>query len=774
MGVVYKALRKEGEFSKLVALKIVHSDHHALLQRFHQERQILAGLDHPYIARLLDVGSTDDGSPYLAMDYVDGQPLDHYVKANALSRRETLELFRKIAGAVSYAHRNLIVHRDLKPANILVTAGGEPKLLDFGIAKLMDSEATPTVTGAAAMTPEYASPEQMSGGVVAAASDIYTLGVLLYELLSGSRPYRETNSPVELAEAITTVAPKPLVGMDEDLEKIVQKALRKEPDRRYSSVDQFSEDVRRYLDGYPVFARADTRGYRISKFVRRNRILVAAAALVAIAISSGIYSTVRQARIAQRHFNDVRKLANSYLFEVYDGLRDLQGATALRQLVVKRALEYLDSLSQEQGNDTGLSRELASAYHRVGTLQGAPGLPNLGDPKGALANFGKSLAIRQRLAAAMPSNMDVALELAETHRAMGDLLDFQMDPQAASDHFHAALSISEKLVQVHPSDFKVLDSLANAYTSLGNVTGNNEYANLGNPTEAGRLYQKAREIREKLAQANPSDRSNRLQLGVVLEKSAAIHRAQAQDPLAIEAFLRAIELDESLMREEPLNVLYRREAAVDNRSLSLTYLATKDFSAARKTGDRSAALFDQLAKADPTNIQAQEEVADSTWSQGFVREKENDFTGAFELYEDSIARYQKLIALHPGSIPSGMRTAYQLMAGLSAKQGDTARAYQNAQKELEMDEQMLKTSPANVSAKLNRGVALLQIGQAHQVRAGKTGSAEEWREALGWSGRSMEVWTRLKQEGVLNAGYAGFIPRTQAVIDAAQHALGSK
>jgi tetratricopeptide (TPR) repeat protein len=774
MGVVYKALRKEGEFSKLVALKIVYSDHPSLLQRFHQERQILASLDHPYIARLLDVGSTDDGSPYLAMDYVDGQPLDRYVKANALSRHDILLLFRKIAGAVSYAHRNLIVHRDLKPANILVTDAGEPKLLDFGIAKLIDSDAARTATGAAAMTPEYASPEQISGGVVTAASDIYSLGVLLYELLSGSRPYRETNSPAELAEAITTVPPKPLAGVDEDLGKIVQMALRKEPDRRYSSVEQFSEDVRRYLEGYPVLARADTRGYRISRFVRRNRVPVAAAALVVIAVTAGIYSTVRQARIAQRHFNDVRKLANSYLFEVYDGLRDLQGATALRQLVVRRALEYLDNLSQEQGNDTGLSRELANAYLRVGRLQGAPGYPNLGDPKGALASFGKALVISRHVAAGMPADKDIALELAEIHRSMGDLLDFQRDTLAASNHFHAALEISEKLAQAHSQDLKVMDSLANGYTFLANVTGNSEYPNLGNAAEAGRLYQKAREIREKLAQAYPGDRFNRLQLGAILEKSAAVHRAQAQDPLAIEALTRAVEIDDSLIRDEPLNALYRREAAVDNRSLCLAYLATKDFKAARETGDRSAALFDQLAKADPANIQAQEEVADSTWSQGLIREKEDDFNGAFQRYEDAIARYRQLIASHPGYIPNGMRSAYQLVAGLSAKLGDPVRTYRNAQKELEIDDQMLMTSPANAGAKLNRGVALLQIAQAHQVRAGKTRSAEEWRAALDWGSRSMEVWVRVKQEGALNPGYAAYLPRTQALIDDAHHALSSK
>jgi serine/threonine protein kinase len=258
MGVVYKAVRADDEFSKLVAVKIVRDSDPDMIGRLRQERQILAGLEHPNIARLLDGGTTADGRPFLVMEYVEGLPIDRYVAERQPPLPDLLDLFRKICAAVSYAHRNLIVHRDLKPANILVTAEGQPMLLDFGIAKLLDGSAQRTRTGAAAMTPEYASPEQVLGAPITTASDIYTLGVLLYELLSGARPYRNTASPLELARAIGTEHPQPLgthAGrrFDSDLENIVQMALRKEPERRYASAGQFSEDL-----GLYVAPRADT------------------------------------------------------------------------------------------------------------------------------------------------------------------------------------------------------------------------------------------------------------------------------------------------------------------------------------------------------------------------------------------------------------------------------------------------------------------------------------------------------------------------------------
>src|ERR1700730_13812532 len=307
LGAVYLAARADDEYRKQVAIKVIRRglDTEDILRRFRTERQILAQLDHPNIARLIDGGTTDDGLPYLVMEYVSGEPINAYCNANALLTTERLRLFRKVCAAVTYAHQNLIIHRDLKPSNILVTQEGEPQLLDFGIAKLLstaDEWFTQTIPALRVMTPEYASPEQVKGDKIMTTSDVYSLGVLLYELLTGQRPYRlKTRAPEEIARAITDQEPeRPSTAVTRvsnspqsdpsrtggfrnpkslrgDLDNIVLKAMRKEPARRYASVGQFSEDIRRHLTGLPVVARKDTVSYRAGKFVSRHRIRAAAA-----------------------------------------------------------------------------------------------------------------------------------------------------------------------------------------------------------------------------------------------------------------------------------------------------------------------------------------------------------------------------------------------------------------------------------------------------------------------------------------------------------------
>ncbi len=324
LGAVYLAARADDEYRKEVAIKLVRRglDTEDILRRFRNERQILAQLDHPNIARLIDGGTTDDGLPYFVMEYVNGQPITAYCETHSRNPTERLDLFRKVCAAVTFAHQNLVIHRDLKPSNILVAADGEPKLLDFGIAKLLGPEEealAPTMVGQRAMTPEYASPEQIKGERITTVSDVYSLGVLLYELLTGRRPYRlKTRTPVEISRAITTQEPerpstaaakvggssksetrnpKSLKG---DLDNIVLMAMRKEPARRYVSVGQFSEDIRRHLVGLPVIAHKDTVSYRAGKFVTRHRIGVAAAALILLSLLGGIIATLIQVRTARR------------------------------------------------------------------------------------------------------------------------------------------------------------------------------------------------------------------------------------------------------------------------------------------------------------------------------------------------------------------------------------------------------------------------------------------------------------------------------------------
>jgi eukaryotic-like serine/threonine-protein kinase len=362
MGAVYLARRADDVYQKHVAIKLIRHgfDNAELLRRFYNERQILARLDHPNIARLLDGGATEDDLPYYVMDYVEGRPLLEYCDEKNLSTEERLKLFRLVCSAVQHAHQNLIIHRDLKPNNILVTKDGTPKLLDFGIAKAFQPEAgapgsEATITELRVMTPEYASPEQIVGKHVTTASDVYSLGVILYQLLTGQRPYHfRSQSPQDIAQAIceqeperpsaavssqwSVVSGKKLRARDKeqspehepppaengqrtnpqsairnpkflkgDLDNIVLMSLRKEPGRRYATVEQFSEDIRRHLQGLPVIARRDTFAYRGGKFVKRNRYAVTAAAVVMLLLLAGGVGIIRQGTIARTERDRAQK-----------------------------------------------------------------------------------------------------------------------------------------------------------------------------------------------------------------------------------------------------------------------------------------------------------------------------------------------------------------------------------------------------------------------------------------------------------------------------------
>ncbi|HWS55676.1 MAG TPA: serine/threonine-protein kinase [Pyrinomonadaceae bacterium] len=314
MGAVYLARRADGKFEQRVAVKMLKRELNTekLRRAFDREKEILAALAHPHIAALLDAGTTDDGIPYLVMEYVRGLPIDEYCRSRALTLNARLKLFNKVCDAVAFAHRNLIVHRDLKPSNILVNPDGDPKLLDFGISKLLDPGAQESagVTQAGALTPQYASPEQIRGEPVTTATDIYSLGVVLFKILTGNYPYdfadltngallreiagAEPAAPSETAR--THVSPALLRG---DLDNIVLKSLRKEPRGRYQTVEQFSADIWRFIDGRPVLARPATLAYRARKFYGRNKAAVLAAALILLSLFAGVAAAVSQARAAR-------------------------------------------------------------------------------------------------------------------------------------------------------------------------------------------------------------------------------------------------------------------------------------------------------------------------------------------------------------------------------------------------------------------------------------------------------------------------------------------
>jgi len=647
MGDVYRAFRADDQYRKQVAIKLVRAgqDSGFVISRFKNERQILASLDHPNIARLHDGGTTEDGVPYFVMELIEGEPIDQYCVEHNLSVPERLKLFLQVCSAVQYAHQRLIIHRDIKPGNILVASDGTPKLLDFGIAKILDTEAVegefePTLTVFRVLTPGYASPEQVKGEPITTASDVYSLGVVLYELLTGHHPYRRSNStPQEIARAVCEVEPeKPstairrkettegrrdsressgpadfLDGAAEkqgkllrgDLDNIVLMALRKDPQRRYVSVEQFAEDIRRHLGNLPVLARKDTVGYRASKFITRHKAGVTAAVVVLVILLVAMAITVRQARIArqeraraERRFNDVRKLANSLIFEIHDSVQDMPGATATRKLLLERALEYLDSLAREASGDLSLQRELAAGYLRIGSLQGSTVEASLGKSGDALASFRKAVAIRDAVAKADPSNVSDQLNLAIAQHSLGRMLDSAGQP-GAREHAEQALAITERLVALGNTSVDLDHERSIEYELLSDLqTGS------GDQTGALDSIKKSMAITQDLFKANPQDRKLQHGAGIGNVKVAYAMSQMGLRTEALPFFRSGLDIFESLAKDQN-DARSRRELAVANYFYSGTLMMNGDIAGALAATRRAVAIIDPMAEADPQNATLQ-------------------------------------------------------------------------------------------------------------------------------------------------------------------------
>ena len=415
MGSVYAAERADGEVKQRVAVKLLRpgAGHPQFRQWFLSERQILATLSHPNIARLLDAGHREDGQPYLVMEYVEGKTIDVY--AAGIGVRQKIALFLKVCAAVSYLHRNLVVHRDLKPSNILVTEEREPKLLDFGIAKILDSAGDATVTNVRMLTPEYASPEQAAGGRITTATDIYSLGAVLYKLLTGASPYQATSKAAKATA--TSTSPKKIMppskltpDLKGDLDAILLKALREEPQERYASAEQLSEDLGNYLAYRPVRARTGDIWYRTRKFLRRYWLPAVAGTLTIASLAAGLTIANHERAIAERRFTDVRQLANK-LFDIDDRVSKLPGSTETRRLIVETSLEYLRRITADVRMDPALALEVGTAYFRVARVQRSD--TALGQTELAEGNDKKALTLIDSVLASEPSNRIALLRAAE-------------------------------------------------------------------------------------------------------------------------------------------------------------------------------------------------------------------------------------------------------------------------------------------------------------------------------------------------------------------------
>ncbi len=598
MGAVFLAERADDEFKKEVAIKLLKrgTDTDEVLRRFRAEREILARLDHPNIARLLDAGTTEDGLPYFVMEYVTGARVNDYCFAQDLSIPERLTLFLKICGAVQFAHQNLVVHRDLKPANILVTADGEPKLLDFGIAKLLATDTAAfevTLQDQQRLTPAYASPEQVRGELITTVSDVYTLGVLLYELLAGRSPHQFTAahpSPTELLRVVGELAPvRPSLAEADatrsrhlrgDLDNILLTALRKEPARRYASVGALAEDIQRHLNQRPVRARAATFGYRAAKFFRRNKAATIAGTLAILALLAGTAISVwnaqraqSEARRAERNFEDVRHLTNSFLFEFHDAIATLPGATAARRLVVSRALEYLDKLSRQGASDPRLQMELAGAYLKIGDVQGKPYSANLGDAEGAIRSYNQAARIASPLAGqeAGTTQSQARSVLSKAYASLATVQARANQLEQATANNSRALAISEALLLDDPAqadDWRRLNVAC--HLGLGDAiqAGNHSRHDPFLYRAALDHYRRAFPVAEQLVTAHPTSEIDLRALAKSCARIAGILAELGAQPGGASQFdesfalhQRTASLFATLIKLKPENIQFQRDLA---------------------------------------------------------------------------------------------------------------------------------------------------------------------------------------------------------------------
>jgi len=789
MGAVYLAQRADGEFEKQVAIKLLKrgTDTDEVLRRFRAEREILARLEHPFIARLFDGGTSEDGLPYFVMEYVAGLPVTEFCAAKALSFEDRLLLFVKICAAVQFAHQNLVVHRDLKPANILITAGSDPKLLDFGIAKLLapgDGNLSLTISDQQRLTPAYASPEQVRGDQITTVSDVYSLGVLLYQLLTGKNAHNFSTlhpSPTELQRVVGDQMPqRPSAAATDastqrhlrgDLDSIILKALRKEPARRYASAGALAEDIQRHLDNLPVRASRDTISYRASKFVQRHKVGVGSAALVALALIAGSITTAWQAHQArfekakaEKRFNQVRKLAHSVLFDYHDAIAALPGSTETRERLVKDGLEYLDNLSEEAGDDRGLLRELADAYEKVAAVQGGAAVSkrgallssaNLGDTAGATASLKKAVAIREKLCALEPANRELQNELAFCYATLAGNYLLIGPPEKAIEYTRKSIPLLESSLTVEPSNEEIQYKLSVVYLALAKALGGAGLANVGDTKGAREYMGKSQALLERLTTQFPTNLDYQLLLGSIHNLLGFLLFAEGNQAEELREYLKAVDIDRVLVKASPGNTAYRRELAVQLGNACSAMVRLGDRTGALEKAKEALSIYESLASADPNDVSIRRNLAVG-YRNVATALGTSDPTGALHNFHKALQIFAELNAKDPNNADFRRQWAvvYFYLSRFQAEINELDNAATSALAGIKIDESLVADAPTNASARNNLAQLYAQLGKTYPTRAAAASSKDEWRAAKEAFEKSLALYQEMKAKGTLPAADA--------------------
>lgn len=803
MGTVYLATRADDQYRKQAAVKLIHRGmtFPGGIERFLQERQILANLDHPYIARMIDGGAAPDGRPYLILDYVEGQTIDAHCASHKLNVADRCRLFLKVCDAVAYAHQNLIVHRDMKPANILVTAEGTPKLLDFGIAKLLGASPGEQMTRTALgmMTPEYASPEQVRGLPVTTAVDVYALGAILFELLAGRPAHSFTSySATELVrviceqevESVSRVASE---RIPTDLDKIVHKAMAKDPRDRYQSAEQLAEDIRRHLDRLPVLARGNSATYRARKFLQRNWVPVAAVVATIVSLLGGVMVARNQAIEAQRmrliaeterrnaeqsmrtateqrgvaqqnareanaqreradqRYQQARTLIHRFLFDIDKAIQDLPGTSEARRVVAKTALEYLDGMTRDSLSDRNILHELAVAYERVGDLQGSPVRPSLNDFAGALTSYRKALRIRENLGLDSPGARAGLMDL---HASIGMALRNLNKRPESGESFAAGL----RLWTPTAPDRHLRIAAANLFNQRAELN-----SVMTRSKESIADYRQAEHILSSLAGPGNAETSRSLAL-VRMHLGEELCRA-GNYPEGLPFLRQSLAAAREIVALDPNNMAHQRALGLTLRALSSALL---DRTAGEHRNTREALdlatqqveVSKRIAEKDKGNHTLRRDYLRAIASLARVHSARDEWEPASRIFSEALALTETYAAEHPSDSPAEQDIAYYCAEIATAEfyLKRYQRALEAANRSVAIWENMIAQGTKNRFLRFNLALMIRRIGDIALL----SGNREQARRDYG---RAMNTFLELQKNDPATQMFAYQVKLTQEAID---------